>query len=227
MTTPQLTDRERDFLQALSGTSKSTLSLIPGLGQAIAGWDAYNRSSFERNLKKIITHLQNKVENLESLLSAEWIKSEEGQQFSRKVFDCAFDTQLEDKQELFINVLINGIIDKGLSYLEKLKFTDILRNLSLPAIMVLADIHKLIQDDHSPSVFNPDTIAETLGSKYDPHLVEASIDELRSQGVFSDVEGYDKGKNGEYHAKSRYGDRLCYTKFTLRLVTFITEKDRN
>jgi len=50
----ELTNREKDLLETLSGTAKSTLSLIPGLGQAIAGWDAYNRSSFNRNLNKTI-----------------------------------------------------------------------------------------------------------------------------------------------------------------------------
>jgi len=48
----KLTDREKDLSEALSGTVKSALSLFTGLGQAIAGWDAYKRSSFDRNLKK-------------------------------------------------------------------------------------------------------------------------------------------------------------------------------
>ena len=105
----ELTDREKDALAALSGTAKSALSLIPGLGQAIAGWDAYKRSCFERNLRRVVSHLQNKVDDLGSFCSDEWIQSEEGQQFARKVFDSAFDAQMEDKQELFINALINGV----------------------------------------------------------------------------------------------------------------------
>lgn len=179
----KLTDREEDLMKALSGTSKSVLSLIPGISQAIAGWDAYKRSSFERNLNKIISHLQNKVKNLELLFSSEWIKTQEGKRFSRKIFACALDAQIEDKQELFINALINGVIDKNLTYIEKLKYTDILRNLSLSAIMVLADINNLIQNNNLTAVFDPNKVAEILGSKYDPHLVEASVDELRSQGV--------------------------------------------
>ena len=111
------TDREKDAIAALSGTAKSALSLIPGLGQAIAGWDAYKRSSSERNLRRVISHLQNKVEDLGSFCSDEWIQSEEGQQFARKVFDSAFDAQMEDKQELFINALIIDLrINNGYIY---------------------------------------------------------------------------------------------------------------
>ncbi len=62
----ELTDREKDLSEALSGTAKSALSLIPGLGQAIAGWDAYKRSSFDRNLKNTISHLKNKVDDFKS-----------------------------------------------------------------------------------------------------------------------------------------------------------------
>jgi len=38
-----------------------------------------------------------------------------------KIFDSAFDTQMEDKQELFVNALINGVQDKETTSLEKLK----------------------------------------------------------------------------------------------------------
>ena len=142
----ELTDREKDALQALSGTAKSALSLIPGLGQAIAGWDAQKRSSFERNLRKIISHFEDKVEDLGTFCSDEWIQSEEGQQFARKVFDSAFDAQMEDKQELFINALINGVREKAISNLEKLKFVDILRHLSLASLMILSDMHPIFKD---------------------------------------------------------------------------------
>lgn len=105
-------DNFPDIIEGLLGTSKSLVARVPGLGEAIAGWDAYNRSKFERNIKKIIVDLKDKVDNLNEFFSDEWLNSEDGQQFCRKVFDSAFDAQMEDKQELFINALINGINDK-------------------------------------------------------------------------------------------------------------------
>src|SRR3990172_8094522 len=222
-----LTDREKDALEALSGTAKSALSLIPGLGQAIAGWDAYKRSSFERNLRKVVSHLQNKVEDLGSLCSDEWIQSEEGQKFARKVFDSAFDAQMEDKQELFINALMNGVRDKDTSDLEKLKFVDILRHLSLASLMILSDMHLIFKDRvkrpgksdaalSGSSLVDPDKIAEELSPKYRPYLVNASIYEMESQGLFSNIQEWRKTTDGKYVSGAYFNNALSYTDFTFR-----------
>ena len=229
------TDREKDALAALSGTAKSALSLIPGLGQAIAGWDAYNRSSSERHLRRIISHLQNKVEDLGSFCSDEWIQSEEGQQFARKVFDSAFDAQMEDKQELFINALINGVREKDISNLEKLKFVDILRHLSLASLMILSDMNLIFEGkvkrpgktDQSLSgspLVDRNKIAEELSYKYDPYLVNASIYEMESQGLFSNIHEWRKTPDGKYAPSGYYHDALSYSNFTSRFVEFINTK---
>lgn len=232
----KLTDREKDLSEALSGTAKSALSLIPGLGQAIAGWDAYKRSYFERNLRKTIFHLTDKIDDLGSFFSDDWIKSEDGQQFSRKVFDSAFDPQMEDKQELFVNALINGVIDKETSSLEKLKFVDILRNLSLASLVILADMHQIFKTkvkgrghpraliEGSPLV-DPSKLAQELSDKYHPYLINASIYEMESQGLFSNIHEWRKGTNGKYNSGTYFNDALSYTDFTFRFVEFITTKE--
>lgn len=234
----ELTDREKDLSEALSGTAKSALSLIPGLGQAIAGWDAYKRSSFDRNLKNTISHLKIKVDDLESFFSDDWIRSEEGQQFARKVFDSAFDAQMEDKQELFINALINGVRDKETTNLEKLKFVDILRHLSLASLMILADMHSIFKNkikgpgrsgpslDGSPLV-DPSKIAQELSDKYHPYLINASIYEMESQGLFSNIHEWRKATNGKYVSGTYFNDALSYTDFTFRFVEFITTKEKS
>lgn len=233
----ELTDREKDSLEALSGTAKSALSLVPGLGQAIAGWDAYKRSAFERNLNKIISYLQNKVDDMGSFSSDEWIQSEEGQQFARKVFDSAFDSQMEDKQELFINALISGVRDKDISNLEKLKFVDVLRHLSLSSLMILSDMHLLFKDktkrpgrsdpalSGSPLV-DPNKIAEELSHKYHPYLVNASIYEMESQGLFSNIHEWRKTTDGKYASGTYFNDALSYTDFTYRFIEFITSREK-
>ena len=176
-----LTDREKDLLSALKGTTKSALSLVPGLGQAIAGYDSYHQSQFERNLLKVINYLQDKVQDLEALFSSEWLKTEEGQQFSWKVFDSAFDSQLEDKQELFVNALINGVNETDIQYLEKLKFVDMLRHLSRFSLVVLADMHEMFMSQVrgsgrrvSPTtafpLVDPEGIATKLSHKYEPYM---------------------------------------------------------
>ena len=231
----ELSEREKNAVDALSGTAKSALSLIPGLGQAIAGWASYKRSAFERNLKKIISHLQSKVDNLGSFTSDEWLQSGDGQEFARKIFDSAFDAQMEEKQELFINALINGVLDLNLSKLEKLKFVDILRHLSLAALMVLADMHVLFKDrtkrpgkpssdiTGSPLV-DSTKIAEELGDKHHPYLVHAAICEMESQGLFSNIHEWRKTPSGGYSSGSYFDDALSYTDFTFRFVEFISSR---
>jgi hypothetical protein len=233
----ELTDREKNGLQALSATIKSALSLIPPLGQAIAGLDAYKRSSFDRNVKKVISHLENKIEDFKSLFSDEWIKSEEGQQFARKVFDSAFDVQMEDKQELFINALVNGVREKEISNLEKLKFVDLLRHLSLASLMVLCDMHQMFRDkvkrpgkpaqdiSGSPLV-DPNRIAEELSHKYHPYLVNSCIYEMESQGLFSNIHEWRKTPDGKYASGTYFNSALSYTDFTYRFVEFIITKEQ-
>ncbi len=232
----KLTDREKNLSEALSGTAKSALSLIPGLGQAIAGWDAYKKSSFDRNLTKTISCLKDKIEDFGSFFSDDWVKSEEGQQFARKVFDFAFDAQMEEKQELFINALVNGVRDKETSNLEKLKFIDILRHLSLASLHILADMHQMFKSkvkgrgfpgpsvDGSPLVDSAN-IAQELSDKHHPYLINASIYEMESQGLFSNIHEWRKGTNGKYISGTYFNDALSYTDFTYRFVEFITAKE--
>jgi len=230
----ELSDRENDLLQALKGTAKSALSIIPGLNQAIAGWDSYQRSNFERNLLKVISQLRDRVENVESFFSDEWIKTDNGKQFSRKVFDCAFDTQLEDKQELFINALINGVKDKQTPYHEKLKFLDMLRHLSRASLMVLAEMHKMfISNVRGPNrnadsisafpLIDSKTISEQLSSSFHPYLTTSAISEMESQGLFSRTGEWRKSSHdGSYISGGGFSTDVCYTDFTARFVEFIT-----
>ena len=91
----------KDLKRVAYGVVKSSASKVPGLGEAIAGWDAYKKSLFERNVDKVFHLLQEKVDSLEDFSRHEWIRTPEGEQFVRKVFDASFDEQLQDKQDFF------------------------------------------------------------------------------------------------------------------------------
>ncbi len=229
----QLTDREQDLLQALSSTAKSAISLVPGLGQAIAGHDAYKRSAFDRNVQTAICHLQEKVDDLGKLFKAEYLQSEEGIQFVRKVLDCTFDEQLQDKQELFINAFINGIHDQETEHIEKLKFVDILRQLSRSSLMVLSKMHKMfvtqvrgpgrsVEPTSSFPQVDPIRIAEKLSDEeYTPYLITSAISEMESQGLFSTIGEWKKDHTGRYMTGGGFQTALSYTDFTARFVEFI------
>ena len=229
----ELTDREKDLLNALKGTTKSVLSLVPGLGQAIAGYDTYRQSQFERNLLKVINFLQDKVQDLGALFSCEWLKTEEGQQFSWKVLDSAFDSQLEDKQELFVNALINGVKESDIQYLEKLMFVDMLRHLSRFSLIVLADMQEMFfQQVRGPGrrvspatafpLVDPEDIAKQLSHKYDPYTVTAAVNELEGQGLFSRTGEWKQDHKGKYIEGGGFDTNMCYTDFSARFVEFIT-----
>lgn len=231
-----LTEKGKNFLHGLIGSAKALISRVPGLGEAIAGWDAYKRSCFERNVQKVVGHLNAKLDSLENFFQKDYLKTEEGKQFVRKVFDAAFDPQLEDKQELFINALINGVNDKSTSELEKLKFVDMLRHLSRASLLVLAEIHKLFLGqvrgpDRDPDqtssypLVAPDDIAEKLSNKYDPYLVTSSISEMESQGLFSRTGEWRKDPTtGKQMPSGGFLTEMCYTDFSARFVEFIQTK---
>jgi hypothetical protein len=184
-----------------------------------------------------MNYLQDKIDDLESLSSDKWLKSEEGQQFSRKVFDSAFDAQLEDKQQLFVNALINGIENKDLSCLEKMKFVDILRHLSRASLDVLAAMHNMFKDrvrgpdrvvnstEPIPHI-DPTQIAQTLSTTYDPYLVTSAIDEMKSQGLFSKIGEWKKEPSGSWRAGAGFATELAYTDFTYRFVEFVCNTQR-
>lgn len=228
----ELTEREQDLMGALSGTAKSALSLIPGLGQAIAGWDAYKHSAFERNVGNIIDHLSQKIDNLEVFFSAEFFETEEGQLFTRKVIDAALDAQLEDKQELFINALVNAPTSQSIGELQRLKFIDMLRHLSRAALMVLAEMHSMFRTqvrgpnrDPAFSPFphvDPTSIAEKLSDKYDPYLVISAISEMEAQGLFSRIGEWRKdAATGRSMPSGGFATEMCYTDFAAKFVEFI------
>ncbi len=227
-----LTNREKDSIQALSGVVKSALSGIPVLGQAIAGWDADQRSKFDRHLNTLLQHLVSKVDDLEGLFSSKWLRTDDGEQFAWKVFGAAFDAQLSDKQELFVNALIHGIENEEIEQLEKLKFIDMLRQLSRASLMILAEMHQMFSDQVRGPGRSPDpttalpqvdagTIAEALSDKYDPYLVTAAVAELESQGLFSRTGEWNKDASGRFKPGAGFSTELCYTDFAARFVEFV------
>lgn len=233
-----LTDREQDAAQALTGVIKSVLSNVPALAQAIAGWDAYQRSRFERHVRSVLEILSSKVEDMEGLFSSEWLQSDDGQQFAWKVLDAALDSQLADKQELFVNALIHGIENQQAEQIEKLKFLDMLRQLSRASLMILAEMDQMFSDQVRGPGRSPDPtsaypqvdagrIAEALSAKYDPYLVTAAVAELEGQGLFSRTGEWRKDASGRFRPGGGFATEMCYTDFAARFVEFIRAPHKN
>lgn len=233
----KLTPSKNDLLASVIGAVKSIGSPVPVLGQAIAGYDAYKKSIFDRNIKKALLLLNEKVENISEFIENSWFQTDDGQQFFGKVLDSALDAQLEDKQELFINALINGVNSKHVSQIEKLKFIDMLRHMSRASLLVLAEIHNLfIKNVRGPNrqpgpteafpLVNATNLSEELSDKFHPYLINSAVSEMIGQGLFSNIGDWRKGPNGKFSQAGGFSTELCYTDYAANFVEFITLKNQ-
>lgn len=226
-------EHHSDYLDAACGAGKHAFSRIPIVGEALAGYETYRRSKFDREVRQFLNYLDSKVDDVNALFSGEWLRTEDGEQFARKVVDAALDAQMEDKQELFVNALINGVREPQLSQLQKLQFVDILRHLSRASLMVLADMHNMFKDkvrgpgrapEGNPPypVLDPVSVARNLCSKYNPYHVMACIHEMESEGLFSNIAEWRESKPGSGMVPQGFNDALSYNHFTASFVEFIT-----
>ncbi|HPD06218.1 MAG TPA: hypothetical protein PLJ75_13230, partial [Spirochaetota bacterium] len=141
-----LDDSDTDLEVMLGGMGKSLLSKFPIIGVLIEGYDSYKSYQNDRLIKKALKNLSDRIEEIEKICHDDWIKTQDGKIFVYKIMDCILDSQLEDKQEYFINTLINGINDKQLSTLDKYNFIDILRKLSKNSLIILSELYNLYKD---------------------------------------------------------------------------------
>lgn len=228
-----MTENMSDYSKGILGAIQHAASRMPVTGEIVAGYDVYNRARFEREVCRFLAYLDQKIEDMDAPLSKDWLKTEEGQQYARKVVDSALDAQMEDKQEWFANALINGIKNAELSQLQKLRFVDVLRHLSRASLMVSADMHKTFKDQvHGPGrkavdnqpypVVNPVNIATRLAGKYDPFLVDACIREMQSEGLFSHIAEWRRDRPGTRLVLQGINEGLTYNHLTATFVEFIT-----
>jgi hypothetical protein len=224
-------DKEEGKIEILGGITKSLLSRIPVIKEAIAGAEAYRQYTFRKNVQTLMDRLSEKIDDMEKFSRHESFRTPDGEQFIRKVIDAAIDEQLQDKHEFFINAMINGVNDQTIGQLEKLKFIDILRQLSRIAILVLLEIHNLFKDNRTPPIIqstfiNPENIAEKLSYKYNPYLTLSAISELISMGLFSSTIEWFKTHEGGYKSGKYSPSGVNYTEFTAKFIEFISAPPR-
>lgn len=230
-------DKLEDFKEAARAVAKGAVDLvtgIPGIGVAIDGYEAYRRSQHERNTHALIDLLRARIDGVGARFDPHWFKTMEGQEFCNKALASALDSQLAEKQEFFANAIVHAASDKDLGRIERLKFLDMLRGLSMPTLMVLSEIDQKYsrmlpvpgqpRDPSIPvAVINDMQVAQELSHKYDPFVVTAALNELRAQGLFSNVTEWHKMANGGLTAGIHVGRGDCYTPFSARFVAFISE----
>ena len=223
-----------DIVEGAKGAAKAFIGRVPVVGEIISGYDAYRRAQFSRDTREFLAMLYSGMESLAEKLDFSWLSTDEGETFARKVVESAIDGQLADKRELFANALINGIRQRQTDDLLKLKFIDVLRNLSKASLMILSEMHVFLSANvrgpgRTPSPTEPYPMVDTgdvvskLRGKYDPYLIASAIWEMQSQGLFDQTaEWGGRGSDGSSQSPGGFADALAYTDFTCRFVEFIT-----
>jgi hypothetical protein len=195
------------------------IKMIPGLNILVSSLKAYQDSIEEQQRTEFITQLNMRLEQIELIsFNREWYKSSEGIEVSKKIIASALNAEYADKIEYFANALINS--SKDYSQDERLKYIEILRIVSKPALKVLAkerELHKKRGERSSPQVsFNQ--LVKNLDLS--PHLIETCINELYSLGVFSHTLEF----SSDGHATRHFDQGTsAYTKYSEKFVLFLLD----
>ena len=114
---------------------------------------AYKRVRFEKNIKKLVEGLANRIEELKSSLED---KSETQQHKINTLFTYVLDYVIDEKQELKIDIMVNGFINishhEDISEDFVLTYYDVLRDLRLIDISVLRFYSKLKNYDQEGQI---------------------------------------------------------------------------
>jgi len=192
------------LIAAADGATIATIKRIPVLGELIEGIQKYEENIAEQQRRIFLEVLRDRVDDLETYFTDPWYSTSEAQEFMKKTVASALNAEYTDKVKFFVNMLANAKQD--LEQMERLKFVELIRQLSKPALKVLALAAQL-----SGTIVGLKDIKQIKGNavsklNLDGLLVDSCIDELFSVGVLS-----------QQHLKARAG----YTAFTQRFVDFL------
>jgi len=189
---------------------------------SLAAYEQWKNRREAKALQKMIALLEERLEDVEGFFSDTWYQSEPGQVFAEKVIVSALDGQMAEKQEFFVNALIRGVQQKEIEDDEKLKFIDMLRQLSKLSLAVLAEMHKTLKVGGQ---INSQNVSVKLANEkgWNPLVIEAAIAEMRSIGLFSSNMFWIKNNDGwrldRYFTEGTVG----YTEFSARFIEFIKD----
>lgn len=182
----------------LSGAKEAAIevvkTVVPFSGTLIESVRKYHESIEEQQQEEFVAALSERVEELRK--NTEWYKSEEGQEFVKKVVATALNAEHADKVEFLANALVNGPT-LGSDAAKRAKFIEMIRQLSKPALEVLVASR---QHPTGTGQVMPGELAGSLG--WSPELVEACVKELYSLGAFSSTKSWIK--NGDSYRQSEF-----------------------
>lgn len=219
-----------NLLIELAAGTPGRLVLAKG---ALDLWNNYNRARELESLQEFMGYLAEQIGDVQQLLSAPYLKTPEGQRFANKIVAAAVDSTLAEKRRLFANALISGIRGDELGELDRLRFVDLITQLSAASLVQLAEIHKRCEPAlakhgsdsawESVSIY-PDGIPlpnQKPGAGPEVHFAAATLRELKSSGVLGKVR-YGRGQDGALKTISASTEANYYNAFTRAFCQFIS-----
>jgi len=196
-----------------------SIKMIPGLNILVSSVKAYQDNIEEQQRTEFIEELKTRLEQIEEKsFNAKWYNTLDGIVVSKKIIASALNAEFADKISYFANALIN--CSQNYEQDERLKFIEILRVISKPALKVLAverELKRKLGDGHSMQVSMNELVNHLDLS---PHLIETCITELYSIGVFSHTIEF----NASGHQQKNYERGIAaFTKFSEKFISFILD----
>jgi hypothetical protein len=194
-------------------TVKELVTDIPVIGPLIEGIKAYHESIEEQQRESFIKEIADRLTALEA--NAAWYSSEEGQSFVKKVVASALNAEYADKLNYLANALVNGPILES-NAAERLKFVEMIRHLSKPALDLLA---VAVKNPAGREIVDGGEFAVAL--EWPPELADACVRELASAGALSSVSKWYKAEQ-VYRPQDHGMAQVMLTDLTRRFAAFIS-----
>jgi hypothetical protein len=213
-----MSDKSKAIVKGVSEGAIEAIKLLPGAGVLIEGIRSYHDSIEEAQRQSFIEGVVERLNVLEEAFTNEWYQTPNGEEVVKKIVATALNAEFTDKIDYFTNALFNAPAE--ISQLERLKFVELIRNLSKSSLLILAKEEELQRNRgkyHSPQVIQDQLIKST---GLNPYLVEASIRELSAQGVFSSVAEF---KSSSEPKTIFSGSAVAFTDFSRKFIDFIKD----
>jgi len=208
------------------------------LAPLLAGWEAYHQARDKQYILALCENVRVELQGIKGSID-DWYKTDTGQQFIRKTVDAALDAQLEEKHQLLARAFVNGLRTQH-DDVKKLLFVDLIRRLSLNALLVLAEFDRLYGSQvvlggrvtpgqsPSPQIIKSYVIPELCDgglSRFHPYMVEQAMEELTAAGLFSiysswRYDSHDKKFRAESSVSAGSGAAF-YTTFAAEFSAFL------
>ena len=203
--------------EAIKEASIELFKKIPGLSLLIEGARKYKEYAENEQKKELLILLEKRIIKLEKGFNEDLYNSNEAKIYLKKLISTALNPEYADKLEFFANMLINTKMDY--SQMERLKYVEMVRQLSKPALVVLDAANRLYKPASSsepPTSIVPNQIAEETG--FNLTFINVLISELYELGVFNPYVVV-PGK-GIRNVSNREGI-AAYTEYSERFSDFI------